>query len=153
MTLKTYCKTVILIKLLHLSREDHRFLSPGPPGASWVPLGASWVPKWLPNDSQNNPWCFQESSQMLPRCLLHASSSMIAPPWFLLNIFFSMIILPMIPPQCFLLYDSSSNDSSSMILWHWLLSPNSSSWSKIKTQFGVWRWGHLFVVSTVITSY
>lgn len=33
----------------------------------------------MPNDSQSHPRCFPERSQMLPRCLLHASPSMFTP--------------------------------------------------------------------------
>ena len=79
-------------------------------GNRFLCFGASWSPM----------------ASWSPRCLPDAS---------LLNDFFSMILLPMIPPQWSLLYDCSSNDSSSMILRHRFLFHDFSSWF---TKNSVW---------------
>ena len=85
--------------VISLSTEKHNGFGMFFPDASRCPQMPPDASRYLPDASQMPPRCFS------PQC------------------FFSMILLPMIPPQRSLLYDCSSNDSSSMILRHWFFLP------------------------------
>ena len=105
------------------------------------------LPKCLPNASQMSPKCFPDASKMPLRWLSDAfqipdASQM--PPKSCYIAFSSMILLHRSHSSMMTKDNSDMNDVFSyMILLHWPLFHDSSSWFR-KNLFGVSCWGHIF---------